>query len=69
MALIARPLRIRGKALESPRKKPTFRYLIVHGPVTTAQKWAERGGFDPIAETFEEGVPREEINPVHTCKH
>ena len=42
----ARPLRLRGKALESIREKSAFRYLVVHGAVTTAEKLAERGGQD-----------------------
>ena len=47
----ARPLRIRGKALESPPEEPTFRYLVVHGRVTTAQEWTKRGGLDPFSKS------------------
>ena len=42
LIVFARPLRIRGKALESPPEQPTFRYLVVHGRATTAQEWTKR---------------------------
>ena len=44
--IFARPLRIRGEALRLPKKKPTFLYLVVHAPVSTAEKWAATSGQD-----------------------